>query len=175
MNEIKNSNKGFTLIELLVVVLIIGILAAIALPQYKMAVGKAKLSAVKDTTKAIADAEELYYVQNGKYTNDPSKLDIDFTGLSVSGTSLYFQNGSYCYIWNSSSEKGQRAVACRIYVGKQFIQYYQHFVYSSSPNRKSCYASSKNKTDIVNRICQSESGKTANQANCSNDACSYNY
>jgi prepilin-type N-terminal cleavage/methylation domain-containing protein len=50
------SKKGFTLIELLVVVLIIGILAAIAMPQYQIAVTKSKLGSVLPMLRAIKDA-----------------------------------------------------------------------------------------------------------------------
>ena len=71
------NKKAFTLLELLVVVLIIGILAAVALPQYRKAVGRAELAQVISATKAITNAQERFYLANGSYTTNLQDLDIN--------------------------------------------------------------------------------------------------
>jgi len=67
-------NKAFTLIELLIVVLIIGILAAVAVPQYKKAVTKSKAMQGLTLIKEIAQGEELYYLEHGTYPQEFEKL-----------------------------------------------------------------------------------------------------
>jgi len=76
----KLCKKGFTLLELLVVVLIIGILAAIALPQYQYAVDKTKFAKLQSSAKSIADAYQRYHLATNDYPNDMNVLDIDLPG-----------------------------------------------------------------------------------------------
>ena len=69
--------RGFTLIELLVVVLIIGILAAVAVSQYRFAVDKSIISTYLPLVQSIIKAKRVYYLANGTWSGDLTALDID--------------------------------------------------------------------------------------------------
>ncbi len=82
-NQSKMSCKqGFTLIELLVVVLIIGILAAVAVPQYQKAVEKSRMTEGILAVETIAKAQEVYRLATGEYATDLNELDVVYSSLS---------------------------------------------------------------------------------------------
>lgn len=77
-------NKGFTLIELLVVVLIIGILSAVALPQYTKAVEKSRATEAITLLGSLANAEDIYKMSTGKLYGR-----FEPVGYSVAGGNFY--------------------------------------------------------------------------------------
>jgi type IV pilus assembly protein PilA len=78
------NNKGFTLIELLIVVVIIGILAAIAIPKFSATREKAYFAAMKSDLKNLASQQEIYYADNYAYTNSATALTfVSSEGVAV--------------------------------------------------------------------------------------------
>lgn len=155
----KTNIKAFTLIELLIVVLVIGILVALAVPQYRIAVGKAQFSTLKIITRNVQEAAQRYYMTYGTFEEAIRNLDITIP------------SGVKCLIWHQDDDDQVRC-------GKQIagIDIY-YYVYRSTGKPRSCMALSTNKTDIANRICQKDTGKKPTQAGCNigGTACSYRY
>ncbi len=73
------NRKGFTLIELLIVVVIIGILAAIAIPKFSNTKQKAYMAAMKSDLRNLVTIEEAYFYDNTTYTTDKSAAALNFT------------------------------------------------------------------------------------------------
>ena len=91
--------EGFTLIELLVVVIIIGILAAIAIPIFLNQRTQARVAAVESTLRSAATYQEIYYTEDVDYTTDPGDLEtIGFrSGTNVTVvTPIAVAAESYC-------------------------------------------------------------------------------
>ncbi|MDD4004014.1 MAG: prepilin-type N-terminal cleavage/methylation domain-containing protein [Elusimicrobiaceae bacterium] len=78
------NRKGFTLIELLVVILIIGILASIAVPQYFKTVEKARVGEATSALASVRAAADRYYSNAATYPTSFGKLDIVFKNTAGS-------------------------------------------------------------------------------------------
>jgi len=144
------NTKAFTLIELLVVVLIIGILAAVALPQYKMAVAKARYSTMMDLTKSIADSQERYFMVYGAHTNNFNNLDIDMPQNYTSKTI-----NQYCYDWGGCSLLSVDSVYCLVsktHTGLIFYLRNNDQYTEAKKGRAFCVAQGNN--DFSNNICK---------------------
>ncbi len=145
---------AFTLIELLVVVLIIGILAAVALPQYQKAVEKSRAAEGILLASRIAQANQRYYLANGSYTTDITELDLDFPGTLDNTTTVPSKNTVYfsCRASNSGEKAGFYISLCRRNNGKGYLINYE----KNSPTIARC--SGDNETG--DRWCQLLTGKT---------------
>lgn len=110
------NNGGFTLIEILVVVLIIGILAAVALPQYQKAVEKARATEAALTISTLEKAIDRWLLENGTpssepvFTGDKSNSSIDYADLDIDLSCSYLaEDECYMkqYIYSAKCENSQ--------------------------------------------------------------------
>ena len=154
------TKKGFTLLELLIVVLIIGLLASIALPQYQLAVDKAKFSNFQSLVKSIETAFDGYYLIHDEYPNNFNELDINFDSsyehrnyLDREGCVIF--NDSYCCVGIPIDGNQSMNLIC----GKN--DYTLAYAYYS--NRRYCISANGNHR--TQRLCENLNSGTYHTAN----------
>ena len=109
----RRTSAGFTLIELLIVVLIIGILAAIAIPKFQHSKGKAYASTLKADLRNLATAQEAYFYENSEYS--PNVGDLK---LSVSpGVTITISTATTSGWAASATHNAANPLTCAIFMG----------------------------------------------------------
>jgi len=156
--------QGFTLIELLVVVLIIGILAAIALPQYQKAVAKSKITQVVIASKALWQAEQEYFLANGKYTDDGKNLAISYPCINNDCSTIKIKEGATCSFYLSDTGSEGR-VSCGI--GPGHIISFQRYLESD----KIMCCSYEENNYISDTFCKEQTGSSEGHNWCGTNTC----
>ena len=95
--------KGFTLIELLIVVVIIGILAAIALPKFGNTKSRAALGTMKADLRNLATVQEAYFMENGVYASDIADLQANPYTYRYSGQNVVTITSGTGGQWSASA------------------------------------------------------------------------
>lgn len=162
--------RGFTLIELLVVVLIIGILASIALPQYRKAVLKTRMSHMVSAVKQLADAEQVFLAANGKYTPDRTNLDISFPGSDKKYPNASYRvqiSKGYCGLEGISSESLRNAdwVYCQLETNPRILL----GMYLQTQVKRCCNYTPSN--ELGTQMCKQETKSTGPYSTSSTMIC----
>lgn len=147
------NKKGFTLIEILVVVVIIAIVGALALPQYRKAVLKARFADMMSAVETAAKAQEAHFLAQGQYAHDLSLLSINYPdSLPAAKQPLYDDEGSLVYITMYDAN------------GAELISYRRGLLQSDSTDfrgKNMCTFPLTQVGSIYEGVCQNVTQKTA--------------
>ena len=162
----QNTRRGFTLIELLVVVLIIGILAAVAVPQYQKAVYRSRLATLKHIVNAMAEAQEAYYLANDTYATKLEELDIDMPGgqLDTSDDTHARYNWGHCTLGNMTTQ-------CRASgINLQYQATLKHKNVVDAGKRWCIAWGSLDLDTLANQVCKMDTGATTGHKKTAEEA-----
>jgi prepilin-type N-terminal cleavage/methylation domain-containing protein len=107
------ARRGFTLIELLIVVVIIGILAAIAVPKFGNTKGKAYVATLKSDLRNLATAEEAYFSDSLTYTTTPPASYFQ----TSPGVTTTITNANSTGWAGSATHRGAMPITCAVFIG----------------------------------------------------------
>ena len=167
---VRACGSGFTLVELLVVVLIIGILAAVALPQYNKSIIKSRYATLKPLVNSLAQAQEVYYMENDKYATDFEELDVSMPEGKLDSSTT----GSYEYSWGWCNIASNLAPICYHTVAD--MAYQVNLTYTGHPNQRFCIAyGTSDENSMRSKICKAETGATTYTGKKNNKWISFSY
>ncbi len=149
------NKQAFTLIELLVVVLIIGILAAVALPQYQKAVTKARVATAITLLRAVANAQEAHYLAEGAYA-PTDELDIELPAGTVDKGGYWELPGGQRF--GKYAESGYAAITVNYGASRGEIQLtyiLDHYSGNAVNQQKGLYCYAPNADNLSLEICKS--------------------